>query len=86
MSAVKKGSPIKHKAGGIGRFVFCPRSNTKAAQHGLVAKEIQKSAKGNLWVRCGCGFRGHFDYQAEDHSKEGFSFEEVTAAGALVSM
>jgi hypothetical protein len=53
----KKKRPKKSK--GTERYVYCPLSNQ---HHGLFAIEvIEKLDTGNLWVKCTCGVRIHFD-------------------------
>lgn len=47
------------KSVGIGAYVFCPMSNQA---HPLFAIEVrEKPSTGNLWAKCICGTRMHFD-------------------------
>lgn len=73
----KAATPV---AGPTGRFVFCPNSNTPG-MHGLVARQVQRSAKGTLWFRCGCGFRGYFPQAAP---VPGMTQQEVIASGGII--
>ena len=66
------------RPGPTGRYVFCPWSNTS---HGLFAKQVDRSDKGNLWFKCVCGFRG---YAPKGSKIPVMTKEAAIKAGALI--
>jgi hypothetical protein len=75
-SRSKKKRPARSKM--TGRFVFCPHSNQ---HHPLFALEVvQKIETGNLWVKCLCGIRIHFD----NNKLPTMTKEQAVKAGAML--
>ena len=72
------GVTVTGRAGPTGRYVICPWSNTT---HGLFAKQVDRSDKGNLWFRCVCGFRG---YAAKGAKIPTMTREAAMKAGAII--
>lgn len=64
-----------------GRLAYCGRSNTNGV-HPLVAVPVRVAASGVTWAYCTCGWRSYYPKDC-DPDAEGFTREQVLAAGAI---